>query len=84
MLPLEADDVTLTPGELLGPYEILTPLGSGGMERSIALAIGVSTGRWQSRSCPQELTGSSQALERFQREARAASALNHPKHLHRS
>jgi serine/threonine protein kinase/Tol biopolymer transport system component len=70
--------LTLAPGALLGPYEILTPLGSGGMgevyrardrrlDRHVAIKV-----------LPADLTGSPQALERFQREARAASALNHP------
>ena len=70
--------MALDPGVRLGPYEIVAPLGSGGMgevyrgrdtrlERFVAIKV-----------LPHHLTSGYQALERFQREARAASALNHP------
>ncbi len=39
------------PGSPIGPYEILAPLGSGGMGRSIARAIRVWSARWRSKSC---------------------------------
>jgi tetratricopeptide (TPR) repeat protein len=65
-------------GDRLGPYEILGHLGAGGMgevyraqdaklDRTIALKI-----------LPSELSSNPEALRRFELEARAASALNHP------
>src|SRR6202048_2487302 len=66
-----------SPGEKLGPYEILAPIGKGGMgevyrardprlNRDVAIKV-----------LPQAFATDA-SRERFQREARAASALNHP------
>jgi serine/threonine protein kinase/tetratricopeptide (TPR) repeat protein len=70
--------VTFVTGLRLGPYEILTPLGAGGMgevykardtrlDRLVAIKV-----------LPGHLTASAAARERFLREARSASSLNHP------
>jgi len=70
--------LALTSGARLGPYEIVSLLGAGGMgevyratdtrlERVVAIKV-----------LPDGITASPETLERFQREARAASALNHP------
>src|SRR6187401_1680715 len=68
----------LAPGSRLGPYEIVAPLGAGGMgevyrardtrlDRSVAIKV-----------LPDRLAADPQLRERFEREARAISALNHP------
>jgi eukaryotic-like serine/threonine-protein kinase len=70
-MPLEA-------GSRLGPYEIVAPIGAGGMgevyrardtrlDRSVAIKV-----------LPAALAADPQLRERFDREARAISALNHP------
>src|SRR5437763_7586803 len=69
---------TLSAGARLGPYEVLGPIGSGGMgevwrgrdtrlDRSVAIKI-----------LPAELAGNAQLRMRFEREARAISQLSHP------
>jgi dipeptidyl aminopeptidase/acylaminoacyl peptidase len=68
----------LAAGSRLGPYEIQSPLGAGGMgevyrardarlSRSVALKV-----------LPGEISADRSRLERFEKEARAASSLNHP------
>src|ERR1700719_1308700 len=62
----------LSPGDKLGPYQILTPIGAGGMgevyrardlrlKRDVAIKVSAA-----------------QFTERFDREAQAIAALNHP------
>jgi len=68
----------LEPGAQLGPYEVLAPLGAGGMgevyrakdtrlDRTVALKV-----------LPQHLAADPDLRQRFEREARAVSSLNHP------
>lgn len=70
--------MALTPGSKLGPYEIQSPLGAGGMgevyrardtrlDRAVAIKI-----------LPAHLSDNPEAKQRFDREARAVSSLNHP------
>jgi eukaryotic-like serine/threonine-protein kinase len=70
--------MSLIPGTKLGPYEILSPLGSGGMgevyrardtrlDRTVAIKI-----------LPTELSSDPIRKQRFEREAKAISGLNHP------
>ena len=68
----------LGPGTRLGPYEILSAIGAGGMgevyrardtrlQRDVAIKI-----------LPAALAGDASFRERFEREARPVAALNHP------
>ncbi len=70
--------MTLAPGAKLGPYEIVAPLGSGGMGEVYERATRASTAPSRSRSCRRTSAASREMRERFEREARAISALNHP------
>ncbi len=69
----------LTSGTKLGPYEIQSPLGAGGMgevyrardtrlDRTVAIKI-----------LPHHLSSNPDLKQRFEREARAISSLNHPR-----
>jgi len=65
-------------GETIGPYEVLSELGSGAMG-IVYLAQDVRLGRKIAlKLLPSQFTNDKDRLRRFQQEAHAASALNHP------
>ena len=70
--------MTLAAGMKLGPYEILSPLGAGGMGE-VYRARDTRLGREVAVKVLPELSAESpEALARFEREAQAVAALSHP------
>lgn len=70
--------MTLASGYFLGPYEILVPLGAGGMGE-VYRARDSRLGREVAvKVLSERIAGTPEALGRFERESRAAAALSHP------
>jgi eukaryotic-like serine/threonine-protein kinase len=70
--------VTLSIGTRLGPYEIISPLGAGGMGE-VYRARDTRLGREVAiKVLPERVAADPDALARFEREAKAVAALSHP------
>lgn len=69
--------MNLAEGNRLGPYEVLSRLGAGGMGE-VWLARDTRLNREVAIKLIPDGIGGPEFIERFRREARAASALNHP------
>src|SRR5262245_48036665 len=70
--------MAISRGSRLGPYEINAPVGAGGMGE-VYRARDTRLGRDVAiKVLPAELSADAARLARFETEARAASALNHP------
>jgi len=70
--------MSLSSGSRLGPYEIQSPLGAGGMGE-VYRALDTRLNRIVAvKILPSHLSEDSEAKERFDREARIISSLNHP------
>src|SRR5690348_16345186 len=68
----------LAPGTKLGPYDVVAPIGAGGMGE-VYRARDTNLGREVAiKVLPALLSQGADRLRRFQQEARAAAALNHP------
>jgi Protein kinase domain/WD40-like Beta Propeller Repeat len=68
----------LSPGDKLGPYEILAPLGAGGMGEVYRARDGKLHREVAIKSLPASLANDAQYMARFGREAQMLAALNHP------
>src|ERR1035437_7235178 len=70
--------MALTSGSKLGPYEIQSPLGAGGMGE-VYRAKDTRVGRDVAlKILPESFAREADRLRRFEQEARAVAALNHP------
>src|ERR1017187_2302441 len=70
--------MTLSPGTRLGPYEVISPLGAGGMGE-VYRARDTRLGREVAvKVLPPEFVRDPERMSRFEREARAASTLSDP------
>ena len=70
--------MTLATGTKLGPYEILSSLGAGGMGE-VYRAKDTTLGREIAiKILPADVASSPERLQRFEREAKTVATLNHP------
>src|SRR4026207_2003856 len=70
--------MSLPPGARLGPYEILSPLGKGGMGEVYRARDTRLSRTAAAQGPPSQWAQSAESRDRFEREARLIASLNHP------
>ena len=70
--------MALPAGSRLGPYEIVAPLGAGGMGEVYRASDAKLDRHVAIKVLPPRLAGSADSLARFEREAKVVAALSHP------
>jgi serine/threonine protein kinase len=68
----------LSPGERLGRYEVVAPLGVGGMGEVYRARDGELQREVAVKILPEAFSSDPERVRRFEREAKAAAALSHP------
>ena len=73
--------MALAPGAKLGPYEMVAPLGAGGMGE-VYRARDTRLGRMVAvKVLPSHLSSNPEVKQRFEREAKVISSLQHPREI---
>src|SRR5450759_2474956 len=70
--------MTISPGSRLGPYEVLSPIGAGGMGEVYRARDSRLLREVAIKVLPASFSNDSDRLRRFEQEAKAAGLLNHP------
>ena len=70
--------MALSPGDRLGPYEVLSILGEGGMGQVYRARDTTLQRQVAIKVLPDAVTGDAERVARFDREARTLATLNHP------
>ena len=76
-LPVEAE-MTIAAGTRLGPYEVLSPIGAGGMGEVYRARDARLSREVAIKVLPASFSNDADRLRRFEQEAKAAGLLNHP------
>jgi serine/threonine protein kinase len=77
--PLLADERSqLTPGEIIGRYEVISLIGRGGMGEVYLAVDKLLNRKIALKLLPLDYASNKKRLRRFEQEAQTASALNHP------
>ena len=74
--------MSLAPGTMLGPYEVLTPLGAGGMGEVYRARDSTLNRDVAIKALLPAVANDPDRLARFSREAQVLASLNHPNIAH--
>src|SRR5215212_9162641 len=70
--------MSLAPGSRVGPYEILSPIGAGGMGEVYRARDARLNREVAIKALPEHFSAEPERIARFEREAQLLAAINHP------